>query len=111
MLGKPFVHEREIGGQQFDHAPVLTQHGIQEQIGFLAECLPQAIVEIGEQQFVRLLRFDVAQIEPLLREVRHHRFRPVVGQHAMNLAIEHRRVFQLALRGPGEKLIIRNTAP
>ena len=51
------------------------------------------------------------QMEPLLGEVVHQRFRSAVGQHAADFALQHVGIVQLTPRRDGEQLIVRAAAP
>ena len=73
--------------------------------------LAQVVVEIGECLEVRLDVFQVAQIEPLVGEIRDQRLGAFVGQHAPHLLFQHRRILELALAGQGQQLIVGNGAP
>jgi hypothetical protein len=72
--------------------------------------LAQRLVERKNHR-VRLHRFDVPQLEPLAREVRHQRVGARVVEHPPHLTLEHRRIFQPAAFGQIEKLDVGNRAP
>src|SRR5439155_19456399 len=64
------VHERVVGVQQLECAPVLPHDGGEEQLRLLAERLSRVVVEIGEHQQIGIdLRLQVAQLEPLPGEI------------------------------------------
>ena len=111
VLGQPSVQERVIGGQQLEHAAVLTQDAVQKELRFPMEAASQRFVEIGKQELVRFLRFDVAEVQPLRGEVRHHRFRTRIRQHAGDVPLEHHTVLQLSARRRAQQLVVRNAAP
>ena len=69
VLGEPLVEERVVRLEQVEHAAVLAQDALEEQLRLLAERLPQVVVEVGEQPQVRRDRFEVAQVQPLPGEV------------------------------------------
>ena len=54
---------------------------------------------------------DVPQVQPLPGEVRDERFGSLVGQHALNLLLQHDRILQPAAFGEIEQLIVGNAAP
>src|SRR5205085_11290535 len=66
---KPLVDEGEIGVEQIYDAAVLTQHRVQEQLGFMLEALPQTIVEFGKRIRIRRDLIKIAQVEPLPGEI------------------------------------------
>jgi hypothetical protein len=61
------VQERVVCGQQLQHAAVFDELALDEQFGFLAEGLPQVLVEfrvVGSG-----VARELAQAQPLAREV------------------------------------------
>ena len=48
VLGEPFVHEGEVGGEEVQDVAVFLEHGLEEQLGFLAHRAPELFVELGE---------------------------------------------------------------
>ena len=60
---------------------------------------PQVVVEIREQIHHRLAGFERAHTQPLPGEVGDQRFGFRIGQHALHLSLQDRRIFELALRG------------
>ena len=79
VLREPFVDEGVVGAQQVEHAPILAQNAVEEELGFLAERLPQVVVEGGEEPHVGRDRREIPQVQPLRREVVDERLRPRVG--------------------------------
>ena len=75
---------------------VLAQHAREQELGLLAEGLPQVAVEVAAR---RAHGVELAQAEPLRREVRDERVGLRIGEHAPHLALEHGRFAQLAGRG------------
>ena len=71
VLGQPLVDERVVRAQQVEHAPVLAHHAFNEQLRLLPERLPQVVVEVRKEPHVRRDRVEVAQVQPLRREVGH----------------------------------------
>src|SRR4029434_6342970 len=70
MPGEPFVHERVVGVQELEDAPVAAQDVGEQQLGLAPERLANVVIEIRELQDVRAyLRFEVAQLQPLSDEV------------------------------------------
>ena len=111
VLGQALVQERVVRLQQVEHAAVLAQDALEQQLRLLAEGLPQVVVEVGEQAQVRGDRIQVAQVQPLAREVAHQALRARVGQHAADLPFEHLGLAQLAALGQVEQLVVRDAAP
>jgi hypothetical protein len=66
---------------------------------------------IGEQEDVGILRLDVAEIQPLRREVRDHRLGARIGEHALDLRAEHVRVVQPAVERRCQQIFVRDAAP
>ena len=54
---------------------------------------------------------EIAQVQPLAGEIVGQSFRFRIGQHALHLLFENRRVLQLALAGEIQQLIVGNAAP
>ena len=100
VLRQPLVQERVVRRQQLEHAPVLAQDAVQEQLGLAMKRGAQRFVQFGKQDFVRPLRFEVAQEQPLRGEVRHHRFGARIGEHPPDLPFEHRRLPSTSARPP-----------
>ena len=48
MAGQAFIHVGVVGGPEFERIAILAQLAFNEQVGFLAEGLPQRLVEIRE---------------------------------------------------------------
>ena len=53
VLREPLVQPGVVRLQQVEHAAVLAQHLLEEQLGLAAEGLAQVVVEVGEQPPVR----------------------------------------------------------
>ncbi len=111
VLRQPFVDERVFRVQQIENAAVLAQHAVHEQLGLAPEGLPQVVVEVRKQAHVGRHRVEIAQVQPLRREVRHERARPFVGEHAPHLLLEHGGLSQLPRRGHRNQLVVWNAAP
>ena len=111
MLRQAFVHERVVGAKQIEHAPVLAEHALEKELRLLAKRLAQVVVEVRKQPHVRRDRVQVAEVQPLRREVVHERLRAWVGEHPADLAFEHRRLVQPAFLRVVEELVVRNAAP
>ncbi len=58
-----------------------------------------------------MIRGEVAQVQPLRREVVDERTRPGVREHAAHLPFEHERFVQLSGNRHVQQLIVRDAAP
>ena len=97
VLREPFVQEREIGSQQLRDRSVLTDHRVEEQLGFLLHGLPKRIVERQRERISRADRRNVPNEQPLACEVFRQGDRARIGDHASNLPLEHHRILQHSL--------------
>ncbi len=111
VLGQALVQERVVRLQQVEHAAILAQDALEQEFRLLSEGLPQVVVEVGEQAQVRSDRIQVAQVQPLAREVAHQASRARVGQHAADLSFEHLGLAQFAALSQVEQLVVRDAAP
>ncbi len=92
MLRQPLIEEGVIGVQQFQQAVVLAQYILEEQRRFRTEGLLQGLVEFRKHVGIRFGQFQIAQIQPLPREIIHQGLRPRIVQHAPHLLFEHHRI-------------------
>ena len=109
--GQSFVHERVVARQQLEHALVLAQDAAKEQLGFTAERLPQVVVEVGEQVRVRHDAAQIAQVQPLAREVGDQRLGPRIGHHPAHLPRQHLGPAEPAFVGQLQQLVVGDAAP
>ena len=79
--------------------------------GLALQPLPQRVVEVGEYALHGHDGVEVAQIEPLPREVLDERRGAFVGEHALHLSLEHLRVAQLTALRRAEQLVVGDAAP
>src|SRR5262249_45348132 len=84
-----------------------------EELGLARERGAQVLVELrfGEQLRIGRDSHETAQLEPLRGEIFHQRLRPLVGQHAPDLPLQHDRLAELPAPREVEELIVRNAAP
>src|SRR5690606_40027521 len=75
MLREPLVQERVIRRDQLEDALLLAQDALDEELRLRDEVFAQPVVEIPEQEHVRLLELEIAQEEPLRREILDERVR------------------------------------
>ena len=106
-----FVHVRVIGAEQVQDAPVLVDGAGDEQRRLPPERLHQVLVELGIDRRFGLHVVQVAQMQPLRREVAHQGLAARIGQHAPHLAAEHRGVRQRSTLGNVEQLLVGDAAP
>jgi hypothetical protein len=62
MLRQTLVHEGVIRAQQVQHAAVLANHAVDEQLGLLTERLPQVVVEIEERPWIGHVSVQIPQM-------------------------------------------------
>ena len=79
-----------------------------EQFHFLAESRLQAIVEVREENGVRIDLVEIAHAQPLKREVRNQRLGSRIGEHAAYLLFQHDRVAQASLHGEIQQRFVRD---
>ncbi len=95
--------------QQIDHAAVFPEDAIGEHRQLGAE----VVAGIGAARRVRKhsrVRHDLVQplhVEPLMHEVAGQCDRPRIGEHTLDLLIEHRGRAQLAGAGELQQLVVR----
>ena len=111
MFREPFVQERVVGCHEVEHAAVLVQDALEEELRLAAEIEAEVLAEIGEQIFVGGRAFDRPQLKPLTGEVGRQRFGPRVGQHPLDLLFEHSRLSERALRRRVQELVVGDAAP
>ena len=111
VFGEPLVHERVVGAEQIERAPVLLHDALDEQLGFAPECLTQVVVEVGERPGVRTRGSQVPQIEPLAREVGDERFGLGTREHPLHLPLQRRRPAERARRRQVQQFIVGDAAP
>ena len=84
---------------------------MEQELGFGAEGLSQVVVKVGKQPQVGLDRIQIAQVEPLVGKVLGEANGARIGQHALDLRIDHVWLAQLSFSGEVEKLVVWQTAP
>ena len=75
--GQALVHERVVGIEQPQHALVLEHDALEEHFRFALHRLAQVVVEVREDVGVGLQAAQIAQEQPLSREVASERPRRV----------------------------------
>ena len=111
MPGEPLGEARVVRRHQVEDVAVFVDDAGEEELGFLGEGLPQVVIEVGELLRVGLHVFQVAQVQPLTREVRAERRGLRIGEHPADLLLEHRLGMQLVLRRQIQQLRVGDAAP
>ena len=111
MLGQALVQERVVGVQQIEHAAILADDALEEQLGFPLEGLPQVVVEVKEHLRTRPEPGHIADVQPLTGEVADQRLRARVGEHPLDLLLEHAGLMQRLLLRDVQQLVVRDAAP
>ena len=62
-----FIQKGVIGVQEIEHAAVMADDVLDEQLGFAAHGMPQAFIEFGKALAIRPHHVDVAELQPLAR--------------------------------------------
>ena len=88
MLGQPLVQERVIGVQQVDHAAILADDALEEQLRLPLEGLAQVVVEVEQHFRTRLMHGHIADEQPLAGEVLDERLRARVREHPPHLLLQ-----------------------
>ena len=108
MARETLVEERVTRSEQLEHAAILAQHVLEQQLGLAPKRGAQLSVETG---VLRQRIVELAQLEPLRGEVLDERGRARVGEHAPHLPLERDRLVQPARGRGGEQLVVGNAAP
>ena len=100
-----------VAAGQIRDPAVLAQLRSDEQPCFLPESVAQVLIEFRIRIDVGHDTGELADCEPLTREVVHQRLRPMVGEHPPYLPFERGAVAERAFRRGGKQLVIRDAAP
>ncbi len=111
MLRQALVEEGEVGVEEVEHAAVLADDALEEQLRLLLHRRPQFLVEGGEEGGVGGEALQVARLEPLAGEVVGQGAGARVFQHAPHLRLQHAAAAQRALAGQAEQLVVGHAAP
>src|SRR5690606_5869071 len=111
MFREAVVDERVVRREQLERASALAQNAVEEELRLPPEGLPQVVVEIRILVDDGLVTVEVAEREPLSREILGERLRARVLDHAAHLRLEHLRVRQLVAFRELEQLVVRHAAP
>ena len=111
VLGQPAIHKRVVGGEQIGDVAILADDAHEEQLSFTLHGIHEALVRVRIVARIGRPLAQVAQVEPLRREVPGERLGPLVRQHPANLRLEHSGIAQLAGGGEPQKRLVRRAAP
>jgi hypothetical protein len=111
MTREAFVDERVIGRQEIQDAAVLLDDAREEELRLALEALSQVVVEVRIEIRIRLDGLEIAQVQPLSREILDERGSARIAEHSAHLRLEHARLVQAALLGEIEQRLVGDTAP
>src|SRR5688572_6714379 len=111
MLREALVDERVVGRQELVDAQVLAHDVLEQELGLAPHGATQVVVEVRELLDVRPRALQVAQEQPLAREILDERRRSWIGEHAADLLIENALVAQFVLPSELEELVVGRRAP
>ncbi len=107
MQCQALVDEGVIGRQQVQHAAILAKDAADKQFHFTTECRPQGVVEIREDDRIRVDLLERTHLQPLEREVADERFSARVGEQPPHLCVEHTRCRESTALGDGQQFLVR----
>ncbi len=105
------VEKRVVGRQQLDHAAILANLVLDEQLGFLPQRVAEVLVELGKRLRVGRDAAHVAQVEPLAGKIADERRGTRIGEHPFDLPPQHHGIRQPALFRERQQLVVGNRAP
>src|SRR5262245_19399531 len=111
MFGQSLIQESVVRVQQIEGAAVLAQDALEEELSFATEGLSQSLVEVGEDVGIGRDGLQISEVQPLPAEIADEGLRAWVVEHAARLLSQDERVFQFALFGQIQKLVVRDAAP
>ena len=111
VAGELLVQERVVRPQQLRDRTVPAHLTLEEQLRLPHHRAAQRVVEAGEQRAVRVLRMDVADLQPLTGEVVREPRGAAVRQQAPHLPGEGLGVAQAARLRQVEQLVVRDALP
>src|SRR6187549_3853603 len=103
---EPLVDERVVGGEQLENRAILSEDAVHEQFHFTAEGGAQAVVEVREDDRVRIDLFECPHLQPLKGETGHERFGSRIGQQSTHLRFENSRRGQRTALGRRQQFIV-----
>ncbi len=96
--------------QQVQNAAILAKDAVDKQLHLAPERLAQAVVEVREDDRVRIDLVERPHLQPLKREVADQRFGTRVGEQPSDLGLEHRRGRKRSAFGQRQELLVRSAA-
>ena len=111
VAGEPFVDERVVGFEKFEHAAIVADDVGEKLLRFPAKRLSELVVEAGKTLRVGLHFVEPAQLEPLAGKVLHERPDLRVAEHPLRLRGQLVGRVHLAAGRRPKQGFIRNTAP
>ena len=101
--GQPFIKPGAVGPQQSEHTAVVFHDVLKLQARFHPQGFPEVVIKVRKQTGVGGDGLQIAQIKPLIREIRHQRLRPRIAQHTAGLGLH--------IQSACQKRFIGNAAP
>ena len=111
VLRDPLVDVGVVRRQQVEHAAVLADDALEEQLRLANQRIAERAIEVRIQDRVGQDLVDVVQPQPLRREPCRERFRPRIRQQPLRLFVQHAGRAQPSLRGDRHQLGVRRRAP
>ena len=84
---EPGAGQTAMERKQIHDASVLMQDGLEEQLRLVLERLTKALVEFRKSVGIGFDQTQIAQIQPLSREILDQRLRALIGEHALHLLL------------------------
>src|SRR4051812_21994895 len=97
MGRQTFVQERVIRVQDIHDAAVFLENAGEEQFHFFSERVFQSGIEIGKDDSVGIALVEVANVQPLKREVCDQGLGFRVREHAPGLLFQYQRIGEASL--------------
>ncbi len=112
MLGQALIQECVVGAQQLQHVAIVTHDAFEEQFRPPPECLAEIVVEAREQPHVGdWRRPDSADRATDRKNSTPSASRPLIGEHAAHLVLQHSRRAQFSLNRDIQQFVVGNAAP
>ena len=108
---QPLVQERVAAVDEVEHAAIVADDGLEEELGLAPHRQPEVVLELGELVAVAGERFERAELQPLAAEVLGERPCLRIAQHPPHLEGEDLRVAQRPGVGGAPQLGVRHARP
>ena len=109
--GELLVEERVLRLEQLGDRAVFPHLALEEQLRLAHHGRAQGVVERREQPAVRLVRTDVAHLQPLADEVVHEAGGAAIVQHPSHLRRQNVRIAEPAARPEIDQLVVGQAPP